>query len=114
MRRDRYNRLEEGYMVRRFNRTGGTLTQLGVSTDPDDPAVDRSSLGWIMDDFQDGSGVLCLRYHDGRGRWVVSPEVLHDLDRACTSPCHRSSLLEGRGPGRISGTGASQLPPPRD
>ena len=69
-------------MVRRFGRTAETLTQLGMSTDPDDPVVDRSSLGRIIDDFHDGSGALCLRHHDGRRCWIVSPGDLHDLDRA--------------------------------
>jgi len=34
-----------------------------MSTNPNDPIVDRSSLCGIMEDFHDRSGVLCLRYH---------------------------------------------------
>ena len=35
-----------------------------MSTDPNDPIVDWSSLCWIMEYFHDRSGVLCLGDHD--------------------------------------------------
>ena len=35
-----------------------------MSTDPDDPIVDRSSLNRIVEYFHDRSGVLCLGYLD--------------------------------------------------
>lgn len=54
-------------------------TQLGMSTDPNDPVIDWSSLGWVMEDFHDRSGVLCLRHRDGRCRLVSSGD-LHDFD----------------------------------
>jgi len=43
------------------------LTQLSMSTDPNNPVVDWTGLWGIVEDFHDRSGVLRLRYRDGRG-----------------------------------------------
>lgn len=41
-----------------------SVDSLSMSTDPNNPVVDWSSLCWIVEYFHDRSGVLCLGDHD--------------------------------------------------
>jgi len=67
-----------------------------VSTDPNDPIVDWSSLSWIVEDFHDRGRVLRLRYHDGRKHLLVSPGHPYDPTKRPVG-----SWDEGAGGGKL-------------
>ena len=49
-----------------------------MSTDPDNPIVDRSSLGGIVEYFHDRGGVPCLGYRDAGRCRPISPGDFDD------------------------------------